>query len=74
MAFSTEEYPMCGMDDMTVAYLIGDLARQLGKYEEAAKQVSLVITSRKANDRIKEKARDLRDMIKEEVRSLSGRK
>lgn len=74
VAFSTEEYPMCGMDDMTVAYLIGDLARQLGKYEEAAKQVSLVITSRKANDRIKEKARDLRDMIKEEVRSLSGRK
>lgn len=72
-AFSNEEFPMCGMDDLTVTYLIGDLARQLGKYDEAAKQVSLVVTSRKSNDRIKEKARDLRDMIKEEVRSLSGK-
>ena len=72
-AFTSEEFPMCGMDDLTVAYLIGDLARQLGKYDEAAKQVSIVVTSRKTNDRIKEKARDLRDMIKEEVRSLSGK-
>lgn len=72
VAFTSEEFPMCGMDDLTVTYLIGDLARQLGKYDEAAKQVSLVVTSRKSNDRIKEKARDLRDMIKEEVRSLSG--
>ncbi|MBQ3061859.1 MAG: DUF2225 domain-containing protein [Lachnospiraceae bacterium] len=71
-AFTTEEFPMCGMDDLTVAYMIGDIARQLGKYEEAAKQVSLVLTSRKPNDRIKEKARDLRDMIKEEIRSLGG--
>ncbi len=73
-AFPAEEFPMCGMDDLTVCYLIGDLARQLGKYEEAAKQVSLVITSRKSNDKIKEKARDLRDLIKEEIRSLSGGK
>lgn len=73
-AFTSEEFPMCGMDDLTVAYMIGDIARQLGKYEEAAKQVSLVLTSRKPNDRIKEKARDLRDMIKEEIRSLGGSK
>lgn len=64
-ASSKENYPMCGMDEDTVMCLMADLARRIGKLEEAGRLLSRIITSRTANDRIKNKARDLKEMIKE---------
>lgn len=65
-AFSKEPFPMCGMDETTMNYLTADLARQIGKYDEALRMIARVITSRDANERIKSKARDMKDLIKEE--------
>lgn len=65
-AFSKEMFPMCGMDELTTTYLLADLARRVGKYEEAVRFVSKVITSRDANERIKEKARQIKQLIAEE--------
>lgn len=62
-AFSKESFPMCGMDETTVTYLIADLARRTGKFEEASRWVSRVLTSRQANERIKNKARDIKELI-----------
>lgn len=62
-AFSKESFPMCGMDENTTTYLVADLARRVGKNEEALRWLSKVITARDANERIKDKARDLKDMI-----------
>jgi len=30
-----ENFPMCGMDQLTVYYLVADLARQLGNFQKA---------------------------------------
>ena len=65
-AFSKENFPICGMDELTVSYLLADLARQLGKYDEAKKYISRVLTSRESNERIKSKARTLKDRITED--------
>lgn len=65
-AFMKELFPMCGMDENTCTYLVADLARRLGKYDEALRWLSRVITSRDANERIKSKARDIRDLINAE--------
>lgn len=65
-AFSKETFPMCGMDEITVTYLIADLARRIGKYEDASRWISRVITSRQANERIKEKAREIKELINKE--------
>lgn len=65
-AFMKEQFPLCGMDELTATYLVADLARRSGKYDEATRWISKVITSRAANERIKSKARDLKDIIKEE--------
>ena len=62
-AFSTEAFPMCGMDELTVTYLVADLARQLKEYEVAQRWISKVIVSRSANERMKDKARMLKDQI-----------
>lgn len=65
-AFSKEVFPMCGMDENTTTYLVADLARRCGKYEEASRWISKVLISRDANERIKTKAREIKDLIKEE--------
>ncbi len=66
-AFSKESFPMCGMDEITVTYLIADLARRVGKYEESSRWISRVLTSRAANERIKNKARDIKEMLNKEM-------
>ncbi len=62
-AFARESFPMCGMDEMTVKYLVADLARQIGDYDEAKRWVSKIILSHNANERIKDKARELKNQI-----------
>lgn len=64
-AFSKELFPMCGMDEHTTTYLVADLARRIGKYDEANRWISKVLISKDANERIKAKARELKTSLKE---------
>lgn len=64
-AFSKEPFPMCGMDEITISYLTADLARQLGNYNEALRLIARILVSKNANERIKQRAIDMKDMIKE---------
>ena len=62
-AFSKEMFPMCGMDENTCTYLVGELARRLGHYEDASRWISKVLIARDANERIKTKAREAKELI-----------
>ena len=72
-ALSKESFPIVGMDEMTMNYLLGDLARRLGKYEEALRFVAAVITSRTANQRIKDKALELKELIRENAKAQAAK-
>lgn len=63
-AYTSEVFPMCGLDEPTCLYINADLARQLKKYEDAMMLVSRVILSKSSNERIKDKARALKDEIR----------
>ena len=63
-AFSKETFPMCGMDEITITLLMAELARRIGKLDEAGRWISKVLISREANERIKQKAREIKDMIR----------
>ena len=63
-AFSKEMFPMCGMDEHTTTYLVADLAKRTGKFDEASRWISKVLIARDANERIKSKARELKDSLK----------
>lgn len=69
-AFSKEGFPMCGMDELTVTFLVADLARQLKKFDTALQWSYKVISSMNANERIKDKARMLKDQIFEEQKQM----
>lgn len=62
-AISTEPFPMCGMDDMTVTYLVAALNMEIGEYDKALKILSEIIVSQTAKNNLKDKARDLKEEI-----------
>ncbi len=64
-AFMKETFPMCGMDEITITLLVADLARKVGKFDESSRWISRILVSREASERIKEKARQIKELIKE---------
>jgi len=66
-AYSKESMPICGMDQWTFTYLVADLARQCEDYSTCLKFVSEVIVSREASAKLKERAREIRNLIKEKL-------
>lgn len=65
-AMSKEVFPICGMDESTFLYVTADLARRCKDYNTAYKLVGDVITSRVAGVKIKDRARDLKELLKKE--------
>ena len=72
-AFSKESFPMCGMDELTVTYLLADLARRVGRYEESSRWISKVLTSRQANERIKNRARDIKELLDKDTKKAEAK-
>lgn len=66
-SFSTESFPICGMDSYTLMFLVGELARRLGKENDALIWLGRVITGRNVNPKLKERARDQKDLIKNSI-------
>ena len=62
-AVQKEEFPMCGMDESTVDYILAVLAMEFGDYFDASKLISKLITSYSAGQRIKDKARDVKEEL-----------
>ncbi len=69
MAFSTEDFPISGMDEITVTYLTAELAFRLGKYRESLKLLSRILGNNNVSSRIKEKAVDLKEKIRAQVQN-----
>lgn len=67
-AIGKEDFPMCGMEESTVSYLIAVLALEFGKTDLASQQISSILTSKTAGIRIKDKARDLKDELLSQIK------
>jgi len=64
-AYLNEQPPIYGMDSFTIMYLIGELNRRCGNYDEALRYFGDVITSQSADRKTKDLATNQRDLIKE---------
>lgn len=71
-ASNVENFPMCGMDECTVDYLIAVLAFQFGQYDVSSRLVASILTSPSAGERTKDRARDLKNEILAELRRIKG--
>ena len=63
-AFSTEPFPIFELDELTTMFLIAELSRKAGDFDTALRWAGELITKRGAPERLKNRARDLRDSIK----------
>jgi len=64
-AYFNENFPIYGMDNHTVMYLLGELNRRINNTDEAMKWFSQVITTHGVAPKLKELARDQKDLITE---------
>jgi len=65
-AYYAEAFPIYGMDKYSAMYLIGELNRRIGNTENSLVWFSNVITTPNVKQSLKELARDMKDLIKEE--------
>lgn len=72
LAISREPFPIAGMDENTLKYIMADMARKLKRYDESAKLLGSVITSKATNNRLKEEALKLKEMLKSELKNNAG--
>lgn len=69
-AYYAEAFPIYGMDKYSAMYLIGELNRRIGNPENSLVWFSNVITTPNVAQNLKELARDMKDLIKEEELAL----
>ena len=69
-AYYAEDFPIYGMDKYSCMYLIGELNRRIGHSENSLVWFSNVITTPNVKQSLKELARDMKDLIKEEEAAL----
>lgn len=67
-ARQSEPFPICGMDEITVDYLIAVLAVRFRKFDVASRLIASILSSTSANNRMKDKARDLKDIVMDELK------
>ncbi|MHC1684158.1 MAG: DUF2225 domain-containing protein [Clostridiaceae bacterium] len=66
-AYTNEDFPIYQMNKFTIIYLIGELYRRTGNNDDALLWFSNLITTPGAFEKIKEKARDQKDLIMEDI-------
>lgn len=62
-AVETESFPMCGMDETTVDYMIAVLAFETDHLDVCSKMIAKVLQSPTANPRTKDKVRFLKEEV-----------
>lgn len=71
-ARQSETFPMCGMDEQTVDYLISVMAIRFEQFDVASKLISSIISSRSASPRMKDKARDLKEILMQKIKEKNS--
>ncbi|MGN0151178.1 MAG: DUF2225 domain-containing protein [Wujia sp.] len=69
LAISSESFPIAGMDEYTLQYVMADMARKLKKYNEAARLLANVITAKNVSSRLKDQALTLKELIKQDIKN-----
>jgi len=71
-ARQTESFPMCGMDEPTVDYVISVTAMRFEQYDVASRLISNLVVSKTANPRMKDKARDVKEMLMKKIKEKNA--
>ena len=68
-AVSTEMFPMCGMDQTTVDYLLAVMSKHFKRYDIASKCISRILTNSAVSKKMKDRTYDLKEEIIQEMKA-----
>lgn len=68
-AIQTENFPMCGMDETTVNYIMAVLGLMTDHLDVSQKMIAAILQSPNANPRMKDKARDLKEEVVKKLKA-----
>lgn len=71
-AVNTEMFPICGMDQGTVDYLLATMSMHYKKYDVASKLLAGILTSPTAGRQMKDKALNLKEEVVAELKKSRG--
>ena len=71
-ARQNENFPICGMDEITLEYLIAVLAMEFEQYEISSRLISGILVSASASTRMKDKARDVKELLIARIREKNA--
>lgn len=71
-AVSTEMFPMCGMDQTTVDYLLAVMSKHFKRYDTASKCISRIMSTSSASKKMKDRAYDLKEEIIREIKAAKA--
>lgn len=74
VARQSEGYPMCGMDESTLDYMIAVMALRFGQFDVATKLIAGILASTSANPRMKDRTRDLKDTLMQKIKEQKAGK
>lgn len=63
-----ESFPIAGMDEITIDYLLAVMSARFERYDVAQKLIAGILLNKTANNRIKDRARDLKDQVLMEMK------
>ncbi len=67
-AVSTEMFPICGMDQTTLDYLLAAMSKHFKRYDMASKCIARIMGSASASKKMKDRAYDLKEQIVQEIK------
>ncbi|MBD5106119.1 MAG: DUF2225 domain-containing protein [Lachnospiraceae bacterium] len=73
-ARQAESFPMCGMDEVTVDYLIAVIAMRFEQFDISSRLISSILVSHTASPRMKDKARDIKEMLVKQIKENQAKK
>ena len=73
-ARQTESFPMCGMDEPTVDYVIAVTAMRFEQYDVSSRLITGILQSTTANPRMKDKARDIKEILMKKIKEKNAAK
>lgn len=71
-SISEEDFPIAGMDEATLMYLCAAIANRLGRYDDSMTILSRLMTMRGINPHIKDKAYDLKEIVRERLKEAEA--
>ncbi len=63
-AFVSERFPICGLEENTLLYIIAAIGSRIGKIDDSLRILSRLIVKRGLNTRLKSKISELREILK----------